>query len=139
MLWKKATLMSLAGFAIGAAIGIMLMLANPSAGWKAALPHIILGGVQGAVAMGSSVVYEIEKWSIARATVTHFLLVFALFFAISLSMEWFRPDDPVLWIVVAAMVAGYVLIWLFQYLSYKREIRKMNDNLRRWKSKKKQD
>ena len=133
MLWKKATLMGLAGFAVGVAIGIVLAISGSVQDWKTALPHILMGGLQGAVAMGSSVMYEIEKWSIARATATHFLLVFALYFVISLSMEWFRVDDPVFWIVIACMAAAYFLIWLIQYMAYKREVRKMNEKLKKWK------
>lgn len=133
MLWKKATFLGLAGFAAGSLIGVCFMLLG-STSFPAALPHILLGGIYGAVAMGSSTVYSIEKWSIARATVTHFLLVFTLFFLLVISMGWFSLKDPAFWIAVGAMVIGYVLTWLFQYLSYRRQIRKMNDELIRWKT-----
>ena len=134
MLWKKATLFSLIGFGIGALIGICFLLGDWP-GLKEALPHLLLGGVYGAAAMGSSIVYDIEKWSIARATATHFLFVFALYFLIVVTMGWFRLNDPVFWIVIGAMLLVYVLIWLFQYLSCKRKIRKMNQDLMRMKSK----
>ena len=133
MLWKKATLLGLAGFVIGAAIVICLVLLD-SQPLQGAFTHIVIGGIYGAVAMGSSVVYGIEKWSIARATATHFLLVFALYFLLVISMGWFSLSDPVFWIVVGAMVAVYILIWLIQYLSYRRQIREMNDELIKWKS-----
>ena len=133
MLWKKATLLGLAGFVIGAAIVICLVLLD-SQPLQGAFAHIVIGGIYGAVAMGSSVVYGIEKWSIARATATHFLLVFALYFLLVISMGWFRLSDPVFWIVVGTMVAVYILIWLLQYLSYRRQIREMNDELIKWKS-----
>lgn len=133
MLWKKATLLGLAGFVIGAAIVICLVLLD-SQPLQGAFAHIVIGGIYGAVAMGSSVVYGIEKWSIARATATHFLLVFALYFLLVISMGWFSLSDPVFWIVVGAMVAVYILIWLIQYLSYRRQIREMNDELIKWKS-----
>ena len=133
MLWKKATLLGLAGFVIGAAIVICLVLLD-SQPLQGAFAHIVTGGIYGAVAMGSSVVYSIEKWSIARATATHFLLVFALYFLLVISMGWFRLSDPVFWIVVGTMVAVYILIWLIQYLSYRRQIREMNDELIKWKS-----
>ena len=134
MLWKKATLFSLIGFGIGALIGICFLLGDWP-GLKEALPHLFLGGVYGAAAMGSSIVYDIEKWSIARATATHFLFVFALYFLMVVTMGWFRLNDSVFWIVIGAMLLAYVLIWLFQYLSCKRKIRKMNQDLIRMKSK----
>ena len=134
MLWKKATLFSLIGFGIGALVGICFLLGDWP-GLKEALPHLFLGGVYGAAAMGSSIVYDIEKWSIARATATHFLFVFALYFLMVVTMGWFRLNDSVFWIVIGAMLLAYVLIWLFQYLSCKRKIRKMNQDLIRMKSK----
>ena len=133
MLWKKATLLGLAGFVTGSLIGACFTLAG-SAAFPEALLHILLGGIYGGAAMGSSVVYDIEKWSIARATAAHFLLVFALFFLLVITMGWFSLDAPAFWIVVGAMAAGYVLIWLLQYLSYRRKIRKMNDELQKWKA-----
>ena len=138
MLWKKATLLGLAGFVLGVLTGIGFMLARSSEGLKAAFPNLLLSGIYSAVVTGSSIVYDIEEWSIARATATHFLLSFSLYFLLVLSMGWFRLDDPVFWIVVAVMVVGYVLIWLLQYLSYKRKIREMNHDLKIWKSTKKE-
>lgn len=138
MLWKKGTLLGLAGFVIGSLIGICLMLTG-SQSFREALPHILLGGIYGAAAMGSSVVYSIEKWSVARATVTHFLFVFLLYALLAVSLDWFRPDDPVFWIVMAAMAAGYVLVWLLQYLSYRRKVQEMNDSLKKWKAGEKTD
>ena len=133
MLWKKATLLGLAGFVIGAAIVICLVLLD-SQPLQGAFAHIVISGIYGAVAMGSSIVYDVEKWSITRATATHFLLVFALYFLLVISMGWFSLSDPVFWIVVGTMVAVYILIWLIQYLSYRRQIREMNDELIKWKS-----
>lgn len=134
MLWKKTMLLGLAGFVLGVLICIGFMLARSSEGLKAAFPNLVISGIYGAVAMGSSIVYDVEKWSITRATATHFLLVFALYFLLVLSMGWFSLSDPVFWIVVGAMVAVYILIWLIQYLSYRRQIREMNDELIKWKS-----
>ena len=45
MLWKKATLLGLAGFALGVLIGIGFTLAGSSGGLKEALPHLLMGGI----------------------------------------------------------------------------------------------
>jgi len=140
MLWKKATILGLSGFAIGGIICVIFILTGSSDGLTGKnLPDILLGGIYGAVAMGSAVIYDVEKWSIARATVTHFMLVFALYFLVAISMKWFRLDDPLFWIIVGCMAVGYVLIWLFQYLSYSRKIREMNGSLNKMKSKESSD
>lgn len=138
MLWKKATILGLAGFVLGGIICVIFILTGSSDGLGGKdLTHILLGGVYGAVAMGSTVIYDVEKWSIARATATHFMLVFALYFLLAYGLKWFRLDDPLFWIIIGCMIAAYVLIWLIQYLSYRRTIRKMNENLNKRDSDKK--
>ena len=135
MPWKKAAVLGMIGFVTGALIGIGFgLIGGASGGLKAALPHAFLGGLYGAASMSSTVVYDIEKWSLARVTVTHFLLVLGLYCLLVFTMGWFRIEDPVFWIVIAAMVVGYFFIWLLQYRAYKRKIRQMNDDLRMLKS-----
>ena len=140
MLWKKATLYGLAGFVLGGIISVIFILTGSPDGLTGKdFPHILVGGIFGAAAMGSSVIYDVDKWSIARATATHFLLMFALYFLLVITMGWFRLDEPLFWIILGCMAVGYVLIWLFQYLSYSRKIREMNGSLNKMKSKESSD
>ena len=135
MMWKKAASLGIAGFAAGLLIGAgFILFTGLSEGLAPALPHILVSGLYGAAAMGSNVFYEIESWSIARATAVHFLLVMSLYCLAALSMGWFTAEDPVFWMVIAVMAAGYILIWLFQYLCYRREIRRMNEDLKKIQS-----
>ena len=135
-MWKKAVLLGALGYAAGIVIGVVIFLCNSSRSFAETLPYILLSGIPGAVAMGSAVIYEIEKWSIARATVTHFLITFAGIYLAGLSLGWFRFGEPAFWIFTAAMTAAYILVWLIMYIAYKRQIRKMNENLRKWRSRK---
>lgn len=135
-MWKKAVLLGALGYAVGIVIGVIIFLCNSSRCFAEALPYILLSGIPGAVAMGSTIIYEIEKWSIARATATHFLVTFGCLYLVGFALEWFRFGEPVFWIFTGAMILAYVLIWLIQYMAYKRRIRKMNENLRKWKSRK---
>ncbi len=133
-MWKKAVLLGTAGFILGVLICMAFMLPSPPFDFHAALPHLLFGGIYGAVAMASSLIYSIEKWSIARTTVTHFLLIFGLYCALGFSLGWFRPGDTTFWIIMAVMAAAYFLVWLIQYLFCKRRVRQMNDNLKKFKS-----
>ena len=136
---KKAILLGAFGFLLGALVGVIFMLASHASDISAAVPHLLIGGAWGAIAMSSSVVYDIEKWSIARATVTHFLFLFIGYSVLSLGMGWFRIGDAAFWIILAAMAAGYFMIWLFLYHSYKKQIRRMNRDLEKWKKTQKKD
>ena len=41
----------------------------------------VVSGFFGAICMGGTVVYDIEKWSILKATITHFFITIISFFA----------------------------------------------------------
>ena len=135
-MWKKAVLLGALGYAAGIVIGVIIFLCNASRNFAEALPYILLSGIPGAVAMGSAVIYEIEKWSIARATATHFLITFAGLYLVGFALEWFRFGEPVFWIFTGTMIAAYFLVWLVQYLAWKRQVRKMNEGLQKWKNRK---
>ena len=102
-----------------------------SAGMK--VLYIAVGALQGAIAMGATVVYQMESWSIARATVTHFLITFAAYFAMGYIQGWLELGSAVFWITTAVMIVIYFIIWLANYISYKRTIRKMNEELEKFK------
>ncbi len=135
-MWKKAVLLGALGYAVGLVIGVIIFLCNSSRNFAETLPYILLSGIPGAVAMGSSVIYGVEKWSVARATVTHFLITFGCLYLVGFALGWFRFGEPAFWIFTAAMIAAYFLIWLIQYMAYKRQVRKMNEDLRKWKARK---
>jgi len=135
-MWKKAVLLGALGYAIGIVIGVIVFLLNSSRSFTETLPYILLSGIPGAIAMGSTVIYEIEKWSISRATLTHFLITFGSIYLVGFALGWFRFGEPAFWIFTAAMVAAYILIWLIQYMAYKRQVRKMNEDLQKWKARK---
>ena len=135
-MWKKAVLLAVLGYAVGIMIGVIIFLCNSSRSFSEALPYILLSGIPGAIAMGSTVIYDIEKWSIARATLTHFLITFFCLYLVGFALGWFRFWEPAFWIFTAAMIAAYILIWLIQYMAYKRQVRKMNEDLQKWRSRK---
>ncbi len=135
-MWKKAVLLGALGYAVGIVIGVVIFLFNSSRNFAEALPSILLSGIPGAVAMGSSVIYGVERWSVARTTVTHFLITFGGLYLVGFALGWFRFGEPAFWIFTAAMVAAYFLVWLIQYMAYKRQVRKMNEDLRKWKARK---
>jgi L-asparagine transporter-like permease len=95
-----------------------------------ALPQILLGGIPGAIAMGTTVIYDIEKWSILRVTVTHFLIVMVVTFLASFVLKWFEPWSTAFWIMLAVVAVGYFIVWLIIYRCYKKQIRKLNELLK---------
>ena len=139
-IWKKAVVLGAVGMILGIFIGAgfwYLMsgeVPGTSTGLSAMMLHLLLSGVLGMVANGSSVIYEIEEWSIIRATITHFIIAMGVFYVIAFTLKWFSPSDPACWIMSAIMVIVYFTIWMVQSLIFKHKVKRMNEELRKWKS-----
>ena len=137
MMTKKAILLALLGYLAGCIIGLCFALRNETFVIGEALPKILLGGIPGAIAMGSVVVYDIEKWSLARATATHFLITMGAILLACFVLKWFKPWSLSFWLMLSIEVVGYFIIWLVIYLHYKAQIRELNELLK--KNKKEQE
>ena len=127
---KKAMLLGLIGYIAGCIVGLCFSLQSESFTLAGALPHILLGGIPGAIAMGTAVIYGIEEWSLLRATVTHFLIVMGAMLLACFVLKWFEPWSTPFWIMLAAELVGYVIVWLIMYLGYKKQVRKLNKLLK---------
>lgn len=133
---KKALILSGIGFVIGLLIGLTIFYITElkggiNAGAKeGSIFELLLGGIYGAMAMGMVVVYDIESWSITRATLTHFLCTFGGFHALALVQGWFYPGDKWYVIITIIWIALYIIIWLANYLTYLHKVRQMNDKLK---------
>ena len=140
VIWKKAVILGAIGMILGIFIGAgfwYLMSGEApetSTSLNAMMLHLLLSGVLGMVANGSSVIYEIEEWSIVRATITHFIIAMGAFYVIAFTLGWFSPTEPACWIMSAIMVFVYFVIWMVQSLVFKHKVKRMNEELRKWKS-----
>ena len=127
---KKAILLGLIGYVCGCVIGLFFALQNENFNIREALPSILLGGIPGAIAMGSAVIYDIEEWSLLRATATHFLVVMGVILFACFLLKWFPPWSPAFWIMLAAELVGYVIIWLIMYDCFRKKVRELNEMLK---------
>ena len=131
---KKAMLLGLIGYIAGCIIGLFFALQREGFTLASSLPDILMGGIPGAIAMGTAVIYDIEEWSLFRATVTHFLIVMVALLLACFVLKWFEPWSAPFWIMLAAELVGYIIIWLIIYLCYKKQVRKLNNLLKEnWK------
>ena len=132
---KKGFIVGLIGFAVGIPVGIAFLMISSSEDWSAMriAVHLLLSGVLGGVALGSSVMYEAESWSVTRCTVTHFIVTFTTYFAIGFSLGWLSLDDISTYIMVGCMVVAYFMVWLSMYLVSKKEAKELDEMLSEWK------
>lgn len=142
---KKALLMSLIGFVLGIVVGICILLVTEPGSLSfgghilTMILYYVFCGLLGALSMGTSVIYDIESWSIFRCTVTHFLITivgFIAFYAglIAIGVSSLPPSGISIFII-AVFVVVYFCIWLVQYLVFRHKVKKMNAKLQVWKEK----
>lgn len=85
-----------------------------------------LGALFGMVTLGGMCVYDIETWSLLRASFVHCLLVLVSYIIVGLILRWFSADAASVLIVAGIIFAVYAIIWLIMYIAWKREMREMN-------------
>lgn len=93
------------------------------------LRQIVGSMLYGGIAMGSSVFYEIESWSIVRATASHYLLTMGSFLVANQILGWFGTG-MILVITFICMTVAYIIIWIVQYARYKKQINEVNEELK---------
>lgn len=127
----KCIIKSLLGFIIGLFVGIFFWSLNAETDFgKAFILHLVLSGVLGLLAMGGSVVYDIESWGLLKATVSHYVLVMFDYIVVAILLKWYtRVSDLLISIVI--MTVLYAIIWLFECLVWKKTIREINVELRK--------
>ncbi len=122
---------TLLGFTLGLIIGIIMFALSIPDGAPFDrtffIFHLIGSSIMGLVGYGGAIVYDIESWSLGRATFTHYIVTFMTMFVISEMLGWFSHD--VLFYTFLAFTFAYAMIWLFEYLVWKKQIRQMNDEL----------
>lgn len=141
-LLKKTIIMCAVGFAMGVAVGVILLLTGAFDYFPEEirsdkiLKCMIMSGFMGVAGMGGTVLYEIENWSIMRATVTHFVIVIIAFFSMAYVEEWYRFGDTKDAVITFILyVIAFFVIWLIQYLIAKKKVREMNEALKALRSK----
>lgn len=138
---KKAVILSIIGFLVGITIGLFISLVTESSeddyiSLPISLFRLFIGGLYGSVSMGASIVYDIEKWSITRATITHFGITLVGFYSMGTIQGWLIFGDTLFLIVTVAFIVTYFIIWLANFLTYKAAVGRMNKILEKTKEKK---
>lgn len=132
------------GIALGYVISILISLGRGEGAYSPCMPQLeahvgseigavvlqaALCGLIGAGFSAGSLIWEVERWSLVRQTITHFLLSSLIMLPIAYFTYWMEHS---LWGflryfgIFAGIFAG---IWLSQYLSIRRQVAKMNEKL----------
>jgi hypothetical protein len=77
----------------------------------------------------ASYIYETEKWSPLRKTITHYTLSILVNILIALPVGWIPFNFPAIVIGVALFTILYSLYWTGFYIYFKKNVASMNKEL----------
>ncbi|MCR4793196.1 MAG: DUF3021 domain-containing protein [Lachnospiraceae bacterium] len=137
---KKTIILGVSGFFLGIFVGMMISLLTGPGSFDEYLDsvsffYLFVGGVHGLICMAGTIVYDIEKWSIAGATFTHFVLCMTCFCLLGWIQGWLEFGSALFWTMTVMEVLAYFIVWLIMYLTYRRKVGKLNEDLARAKGK----
>ena len=132
---KKAVAKRIAlGFMIGVFIGQTILILESLgmlAGTKigAVIIQYFITGLVGSMFAGTSVIFELDDWSLLRQTATHFIFTSILMYIAGFISGWFphTVTSTIIWFVVFIVI--YIIFWTSFTLYYKNKVKKINEAL----------
>lgn len=145
---KKAFSRGLLGFPVGISIGyiitIFISLSLAQGYYSPCVPSLVetmgneinavllqatLSGALGSTFAASSVIWEMEHWSIAKQTGIYFLITSLVMMPIAYSTNWMEHSVLGFLSYFGIFVLFFLIIWVVQYLAWKSKIKKINSKL----------
>ncbi|MBO5164309.1 MAG: DUF3021 domain-containing protein [Ruminococcus sp.] len=145
---KKIVLRGILGFPIGISIGYLITIFI-SLGWangdylpcvpelistmgneiNAVVLQAILCGSLGTGFAASSVIWEIENWSIVKQTGIYFIIISVIMLPIAYFAYWMEHSVVGVFSYFGIFVLIFAFIWIIQFVIGKRNVKRMNKNL----------
>lgn len=135
----------LGGLAISTLIGISISMSIGDGQFHAVPPALITqcgtelmaviaqtvcSMLYGAAMAGGSAIWEVENWSLLRQTMTHMAVTSLSALPITYLMHWVPHTVNAVIIYFVGFFLIYFVIWLICYLSMRKKIRRMNEELK---------
>lgn len=88
----------------------------------------VMSGVYGAIAFAGIGFYDIEgkRWSLAAASLSHYLTIAVTYIPIAFLLDWIETPIDAL-IMAAIQAVAYLIIFLIMSLIYKAQVKELNE------------
>lgn len=144
MLFKKSILRGFLGIPIGVFISTTISIIYSLAfGEIMAIPYgmessnsltvyiaqYFVSIIIGFVFSASSVIFQIDEWSLLKQTVVHFFITTLVFFPCSIKVGWIDVNPMSILIYIGVFIFIYLLAWISIYFTWKSKIKKLNNKL----------
>lgn len=93
---------------------------------NAVILQTVLCAVMGMGFAAASVIWELDTWNLAKQSSIYFLIISVIMLPIAYVTNWMKHTVLGVLSYVGIFVAIFIIVWLSQYLLWKRKIKKMN-------------
>lgn len=93
---------------------------------NAVILQTVLCAIMGAGFAVASIIWELDSWSLAKQSGIYFMIISVIMLPIAYCTNWMKHTALGVLSYVAIFVAIFVVVWLSQYLLWKRKIKQMN-------------
>ena len=94
----------------------------------------LIGGVIGLVAFSATIVYYDERFNLIAATLIHMVISMTVLLLGAYFLKWIGPTVGELLLFLILPLTIYVLIWFSVYVSYRVQVRQINEALEKRQS-----
>lgn len=96
---------------------------------NAVIIQTVLCGLLGSGFSVSSVIWEIEDWSIVKQTGIYFLIISVIMLPIAYFMYWMEHSVTGFLSYFGIFILIFAVIWIVQFIIGKKNIKRMNEKL----------
>lgn len=89
----------------------------------------ILSGILGAASAASSVIFDVERWSLTKKTILHLLVMSISLFPISYICRWMPRSVWGALSYFGFFLLIYSVVWVIQYYLIKKSIARINQKM----------
>lgn len=97
---------------------------------NAVIVQTILSAVMGAGFAASSVIWEIENWSIAKQSGIYFVVISLISLPIAYFANWMEHSLTGFISYFGIFIGIYLVVWFIQYLVWKGKVKAINDKVK---------
>lgn len=133
------------GITIASIIAIIISYVIPGGGYSPCVPELItqfnneitavtvqtiLAGLLGAVFSAASLIWEIDRWSIAKQTGIYFIVISAAMLPVAYINHWMQHTLAGFLIYLGIFLLIFMVVWISLFMFWKKKIDKLNRNIR---------
>ena len=105
------------------------LIKHSSSIMAAVIVQYFITGLIGISFSATTVIFEIDNWSIVAQTALHFVITFAVMFFAGFVCGWFPHTALSILIWLAIFIVIYVIMWVSFTLYFRKQTKKINEAL----------